>query len=107
MAVLALYAEGGFEMAEDFRELPDHVAAELEFLYLLMFRERQARRSGDAEALARRPRCAGVSSASTSGRWVGPFTAAARSSARTAFYRELAALTGRFVRIESRRSRAG
>ena len=33
--VLELYKEGGFELSEDFRELPDHIAAELEFLYLL------------------------------------------------------------------------
>jgi TorA maturation chaperone TorD len=107
MAVLALYDEGGFEIAEDFRELPDHVAAELEFLYLLLFRERQARRSGDAGALAKAAALRRRLLGEHLGRWVGPFTEAARSSAQTAFYRELAALTGRFVRIESERSRAG
>ena len=35
MAVLALYREGGFHVAEAFTEMPDHVAVELEFLYLL------------------------------------------------------------------------
>ena len=52
MAVQQLYDEGGFEIDEDFRELPDHVAAELEFLYLLIFRETEARGKGDPEALA-------------------------------------------------------
>ena len=42
MAVVGLYEEGGFELSEDFRDLPDHVAAELEFLYLLLFREGRA-----------------------------------------------------------------
>ena len=37
MAVEQLYQEGGFEIDEDFRELPDHIAAELEFLYLLIY----------------------------------------------------------------------
>ena len=41
-----LYADAGFEMDEAFRDLPDHVAAELEFMYLLLFRQ--------AEALGRR-----------------------------------------------------
>ena len=32
MAVVGLYEEGGFELSEDYRDLPDHVAAELEEL---------------------------------------------------------------------------
>ena len=35
------------------------------------------------------------------GRWVRPFTAAVSSGAQSAFYRELAELTDRFVRMES------
>ncbi|MEK7875660.1 MAG: molecular chaperone TorD family protein, partial [Pseudomonadota bacterium] len=46
MAVEELYQEGDFEMDEDFRELPDHIAAEMEFLYLLIYRENEARRNG-------------------------------------------------------------
>jgi TorA maturation chaperone TorD len=33
----ALYREGRFDVAEDFRELPDHIAVELEFLYLMTY----------------------------------------------------------------------
>jgi putative dimethyl sulfoxide reductase chaperone len=33
LAVRALYEQAGFEVDENFRELPDHVAVELEFLY--------------------------------------------------------------------------
>src|SRR3990172_4313196 len=51
MAVLALYEEGGFEIDAEFRELPDHIAAELEFLYLLIYRENQAHRNADDSAL--------------------------------------------------------
>jgi TorA maturation chaperone TorD len=97
MAVLALYEESGFAIDDAFRDLPDHVAAELEFLYLLLFRESEARYRGDAEALAgivaRRRRFLDAHL----GRWVGPFTAAVREGAQTGFYRELAALTDRFV----------
>jgi TorA maturation chaperone TorD len=101
MAVLQLYAEGGFDIAEDFRELPDHIAAELEFLYLLIFRQNQAHRTGDAEALnsatGLRKRFLGEHL----GHWAGPFTAAVRAGAQSAFYRELAELTDRFVRMET------
>src|SRR3990172_6587583 len=51
MAVQELYHESGFEIDEDFRELPNHIAAELEFLYLLIYRENEARRNDDPEAL--------------------------------------------------------
>lgn len=101
MAVQKLYAECEFEIAEDFRELPDHIAAELEFLYLLIFRQNQAHRTGDAEAqnsvTGLRKRFLGEHL----GRWAGPFTAAVGAGAQSAFYRELAALTDRFVRMET------
>ena len=76
MAVLALYEEGGFEIAEDFRELPDHIAAELEFLYLLLFRESRGQGSdaageaGDPTRLRKRLLTEHL------GRWAGPFTEA-------------------------------
>jgi len=77
----------------------DHVAAELEFLYLLLFRESEARFRGDAEALAGIVALRGRFLNAHLGRWVGPFTAAVRAGAQTGFYRELAALTERFVRL--------
>ena len=97
MDVVSLYEEGGFELSEDFRELPDHVAAELEFLYLLLFREGRAGADG---ALVLRKRLLGEHL----GRWIGPFTDAVRSGAQCAFYRELAELTNRFVAMEARRA---
>ncbi len=51
MAVLEMYEEGGFEMDAEFHELPDHIAAELEFLYLLIYRENEAHRNGEPKAL--------------------------------------------------------
>ena len=35
MEVQRLYQEGGFQVEEAFDEMPDHVAVELEFLFLL------------------------------------------------------------------------
>jgi len=106
MAVLELYAEGGFDIDESFRELPDHIAAELEFLYLLIFRASEARRNGDAAALARFAALRKRFLDEHLGRWVGPFTAAVRAGAQTAFFRELAELTARFVETEGARGDA-
>lgn len=105
LALVDLYREAGFDVADDFRELPDHVAAELEFLYLLLFREHRAQRDGDA------PRAGEVADLKRRfldahlGRWVGAFAAATAGHAQCAFYRELAALTERFVMLEVARSR--
>ena len=101
MAVQKLYEEGGFDMSEDFREVPDHIAVELEFLYLLIYRENEAQRSGEAEALrameALRRRFLDAHLA----RWVGPFAAAAAAGAQCGYYRRLAELTDAFVRMEA------
>ena len=106
MAVQDLYREGGFDIAEEFRELPDHIAAELEFLYLLIHRENDAHRNGKHEALrdiySLRTRFLGEHL----GRWVGPFTAAVKAGAQSGFYRWLAELSDRFVAMEAGRSRA-
>ncbi len=104
MAVLALYEEGGFDIAEDFRELPDHVAAELEFLYLLLFRDARARRDGDAKALASAADLKGRLLRDHLGRWVGTFASTLANGAQCAFYRDLAALTDRFVAREAARA---
>lgn len=103
MDVLTLYREGGFDLAEDFREAPDHIAAELEFLYLLLVRERHARRDGDATALAEVARLRRRLLGEHLGRWAGPFTRAMHAGAHTAYYRELADLTASFVDLETRR----
>jgi putative dimethyl sulfoxide reductase chaperone len=91
MAVLAMYAEAGFDIDENFRELPDHIAAELEFLFILTYLD-------TAESLRRR------FLGQQLGRWARPFTDAVKEGAETAFYRELAELTERAVAMEAGRA---
>ena len=101
MAVLALYREGEFELDESFREPPDHVAAELEFLYLLLFRENQAQRIGRRDELEAIADLRRRFLREHLGAWIAPFTATIGAGAQTAFYRELAKLTDRFVAMEA------
>jgi len=101
LAVQRLYREGGFDLDEDFRELPDHVAAELEFLYLLIYYENRARRDGDEDRLNATIELKRRFLDQHLGRWVGPFTTAVRTSAESDFYRAVAELTDRFVRLEA------
>ncbi len=102
LAVLGLYREGGFDLAEDFRELPDHIAAELEFLYLLIFRENRAVRDGEpalpeVRSLKRRFLEAHL------GAWAPAFCQAVSLGTTSDYYRALATLTTRFVGLEARR----
>ncbi len=106
MAVLGLYEEGGFDLAHDFRELPDHVAAELEFLYLLLFRENRARRDAQSQALSAAVDLKRRFLGEHLGRWAAPFAEALAAGAQTGFYRELGVLTGRFVAMEAQRAAA-
>ena len=107
MALLDLYADGGFEMDESFRDLPDHVAAELEFLYLLLFRRAEAIRSGDADQGRKYSLLQRRLLDEHLGRWAEPFTKAMEEGAQTAFYRELAGTTRSFARLEVRAGNEG
>jgi TorA maturation chaperone TorD len=101
MAVLKLYEEGGFDMSEEFREVPDHIAVELEFFYLLIYRENEAQRNGQSEEQEAKAALRKRFLDQHLGRWAGPFTAAVRAGAQSSFYRQLAELTDRFISMEA------
>ncbi len=100
LAVAELYREGGFDMDEGFRELPDHIAVELEFLYLLTFRENEACLAEDAEQLQASTALKQRFLNQHIGRWVAPFTEAVDAGTQTSFYRSLARLTRSVVSRE-------
>lgn len=50
MEVLEMYQRAGLVLSSDFQDAPDHIAAELEFMYFLIAKELQALRMGDREA---------------------------------------------------------
>ena len=81
MAVQELYHEGGFEIDEDFRELPDHIAAELEFLYLLIYRENEGHRNGEPAALKAATGLKKRFLDEQLGLWIGSFTAVVKGGA--------------------------
>jgi TorA maturation chaperone TorD len=103
MELLQLYEQGGFAIDEEFQELPDHVAVELEFLYLLTHQLHQTRASGDAEALQALQVLRTAFLDGHLGRWLGGFILSVHDHAQTDFYRELAELTELFVRLEGQR----
>ncbi len=95
LQAMALYGDGGFEVAEDFKEMPDHVAVELEFLYLLSFRIGQdGDVGGRAPLMALKRRFL----AEHLGDWFSLLAAAIRQGAETDFYKQLADLTEQVLR---------
>jgi TorA maturation chaperone TorD len=103
VALEGLYGEAGFEIDEELGETPDHVAVELEFLYLLTFKQNEARRAGEEVAIAGWDQLHDLFLRGHVGAWISRFAAAVRDQAETAFYRELADLTVRFLRTEVER----
>jgi TorA maturation chaperone TorD len=89
-----LYREGNFDIAEDFREMPDHVAVELEYLYLITFNIAEASEEAKRNDLIRLKQ---KFLKEHLGRWVVPFTEAIRKEAETDFYRQLADVTEQIV----------
>ena len=49
MEVIKLYEETGLVMDKDFKELPDHIAVELEFMYYLIYKEMEALEKSEKE----------------------------------------------------------
>lgn len=90
--VLDSYRAAGLQLADDFAELPDHIAVELEFCSYLLQRQQQAEAAGEmAEAAQWQERRASFLQQFLS-RWVKQFCANIRENAETGFYRQLADL---------------
>lgn len=100
-AVLDYYAQGGFDISDDFREFPDHIAAELEFLYQLMFSLSKARQEDTLGEFAQLLILYRRFSQEHLAVWIADFVKAVDSGALTEFYRLLARITKRFIRNEA------
>jgi TorA maturation chaperone TorD len=93
----AFYHSCGLHLADDFHELPDHFAVELEFMSFLAFKQREAEHSGDTDEVAR------IMSLQQEflGRflmpWLEPFTSAIITDGEAPFYQAIARCTAAFI----------
>lgn len=105
--VAAFYRESGLELAEDFHELPDHVAAELEFMSWLSFREREALAAGDREG-AKMARGRSLRFLQTFlSPWIDPFTRAVVEDGESPFHVAVARALSVYVGDDLRWLREG
>jgi len=102
MEVIKLYEEAGLVMDKDFKELPDHIAVELEFMYYLIHKE--------VEALERSEKDKATALKETRNHffnrlfspWVPPFCEKMKESTNNPFYINLADCLSTFITNQSR-----
>lgn len=96
--VMKGYMEVGLSISEDFRDAPDHISAELEFMYYLVLKEIEAIAGGEYTIAADYLEKQKCFLESHLGVWISEFSARVMEGAETEFYRTLSAITGGFVR---------
>ncbi len=96
-AVRDAYREAGLDVAEDFHDLPDHIAAELEFMYFLICREVERALASDLQGTLAYLERQRHFLASHLGGWVASFARDVEASAEKGFYRNLVRCTRLFV----------
>jgi len=99
--VAAVYQTHGLQLADDFPELPDHIAVELEFLSYLAFQQRQAQATGNQDEATRlaTAQLGFINELLTP--WLTPFCQAIIEDGEAPFYMALAECTAAFVAADS------
>ena len=91
------YREAGLDVSTDFRNPPDHISAELEFMYFLILKEIEAIEDSDIDtaiSLLERQR---AFLREHLGAWVFDFADTVEEKAETDFYKNLARATRTFI----------
>jgi putative dimethyl sulfoxide reductase chaperone len=97
MEVIKMYEEQGLTIDKDFRNLPDHITAELEFMYYLIFREIEALEKSDMAAALNSIKAQELFLNRFLKPWIQPFCSKMREGADSGFFRSLADCTLTFI----------
>jgi TorA maturation chaperone TorD len=93
MDVRMYYGEAGLDLAADFKEAPDHIAAELEFMHFLIFKEIEATLRYDMDRAIEYVDQQGVFLKNHLAAWGPLFARHVVENATTDFYKHLAGAT--------------
>jgi TorA maturation chaperone TorD len=99
-AALVAYRQAGLTLAADYRDLPDHVAAELEFLAWLGEQALAAQESGDEEQAGWYLAQQKAFLSQQMRPWLPAFCRRVKEVARLPFYRELACLAESLLSVD-------
>jgi TorA maturation chaperone TorD len=97
LKVVEAYKEAGLALDEHFKELPDHMAAELEFMYFLAYQELEAIGKNDTEKAAHFLNRQETFLRSFLGPWTVPFCEKIRQGTENEYYRALADCLEAFI----------
>jgi len=91
------YRNAGLDIAKDFKEAPDHIAVELEFMHFLIFKEIEAATHSNIEAFANCLKKQQSFLEDHLGDWQSEFTDTVIANSDTEFYKALAKSTKIFI----------
>ena len=91
--VVSRYREEGLDISGDFHDPPDHIAAELEFVYFLIFKALEAASHGDMDASGRYMEKRWRFYTDHIGAWISDFEENVEKKAESKFYKNLAKAT--------------
>lgn len=97
IAAIDFYKSRGLVMDADFKEVPDHIAVELEFMYYLVFKELEAIEVKNMEEAAAALESQKIFMNSFLRPWADKFTEKMTEGAETGFYKALAGCLSAFV----------
>jgi len=97
MDACSKYRELGLDISSGFKDAPDHIAVELEFMFFLIFKEIKAIIDGDAHMAMIYISHEKAFLQRHLGSWVDAFTNQVEKNANTEFYKKLASVTRKFV----------
>ena len=92
MAALGCYRSAGLNLTDDFTEMPDHIAVELEFCSYLLQRQLQSEIAGDQNGVETWQTQRADFLKNHLAVWAPPFCSNLHQNAATSFYKELAEL---------------
>jgi TorA maturation chaperone TorD len=95
MEVKNRYAEEGLDVC--LKEVPDHIAIELEFMYFLIFKELEATKINDLDNISRYQEKQRAFLENHLGAWVPDFTDKIEANSQTGFYKNIARITKYFI----------
>jgi TorA maturation chaperone TorD len=98
--LLETYRHAGVDLSDNFRDVPDHIAAELEFMYFLVFKEVEALENSDIETTFGFLEKQRAFLRQHLGVWVFDFAGSIEEKSKTDFYKNLARATKAFVKQE-------
>ena len=101
--IMHLYREAGLVFRDGFKEVPDHITIELEFLHFITYQELSALHSNNNDDLKKYRKTQVLFINNFFGQWIFPFCEKILSNTKNSYYRSLAECLQQFTQSEMER----